>query len=169
MHFIQKAEVEVREQSLCEGLPEGVQVCHTFSVVKGNQAPLVVQIHTDPGQWLLQGQYRWRGCTRHVLNPIREGESPEAIGWQGFDDSFPGHRLPGHPYCPDRAAVDLDLPVVSPVSKALASEKRQGGIKPVGVVLHGVVKVLVADAGEGGAQAEPGVGCAGVKCYGCWN
>lgn len=169
MHFIQEAEVEVWEQSLCEGLPEGVQVCHAFSVIKGNQAPLVVQIHANPGQRLLQGQYSWRGCTCHVLDPIREGESPEAVGWKGFDDSFPGHRLPGHPYCPDRAAVHLDLPVVSPVSETLASEKRQGGVEPVWVVLHGVVKVLVADASEGGAQAEPWVGCAGVKRDGCWN
>lgn len=53
MHFIQKAQVEVRIQRFSEGLPEGVEVCHALCVVKGHQAPLVVQVHSDPGQWLL--------------------------------------------------------------------------------------------------------------------
>lgn len=60
MHFIQKAQVEVRVQRLPEGLPEGVEVCHALCIVKGHQAPLVVQVHSDPGQWLLQGQDLWR-------------------------------------------------------------------------------------------------------------
>lgn len=169
MHFIQEAEVEVRVQSLSEGLPEGVEVGHALCIVKGHQAPLVVQVHPDPGQWLLQGQDSWRRCAGHVPNTIREGESPEAVGWEGLDYSFSGNRLPGDPHRPHRAAVDLDLPVVSAVSEALTCEQRQGGVEPVGVVLHGVVEGLVADAGEGGAQAEPRVGGTGVKRNGCWN
>lgn len=169
MHFIQEAQVEVRVQCLTEVLPEGVQVCHALCIVKGHQAPLVVQVHSDPGQWFLQGQHSWRGCTSHVLYPIGEGQSPEAIGWECFDDSLSGHWLPGHPYSPDRAAVDFNLPVVASVSEALASKQGQGSIEPVGVVLHGVIKGLVADTGEGGGQAEPRVGSAGVKCDGCWN
>lgn len=55
------------------------------------------------------------------------------------------------------------------MGEALASEQGQGSVEPVGVVLHGVVKGLVADTGEGGGQAEPRVGRAGVKCDGCWN
>lgn len=59
MHFIQKAQVEVRVQRLPEGLPEGIEVCHALCIVKGHQAPLVVQVHSDPGQWLLQGKDLW--------------------------------------------------------------------------------------------------------------
>lgn len=59
MHFIQKAQVEVRVQCLSEGLSEGVEVYHALCVVKGHQAPLVIQVHSDPGQWLLQGQDCW--------------------------------------------------------------------------------------------------------------
>lgn len=58
---------------------------------------------------------------------------------------------------------------MAPVGETLAAQEGQGGVEPVGVVLHRVVKSLVADAGEGGGQAEPGVGCAGVKCDGCRN
>lgn len=123
MHFIQEAQVEVRVQRLSEGFPEGVQVCHALCVVKGHQAPFVVQVHSDPGQWLLQGQHSWRGRTGHVLYTIREGESPEAVGWEGFDDSLSGHRLPGHPHSPDRAAVHFNLPVVASVGEALAPEQ----------------------------------------------
>lgn len=169
MHFIQKAQVEVRVQRLFEGLPEGVEVRHALCIVKGHQAPLVVQVHSDPGQWLLQGQHLWWWSASHVLYPIREGESPEAVGWEGFDDSLSRHRLSRHPHSPDRAAVDFNLPVVASVGEALASEQWQGGVEPVGVVLHGVVEGLVANAGEGGGQAEPRVGCAGVKCDGCWH
>lgn len=169
MHFIQEAQVEVRVQCLSEVLPKSVQVCHALSIVKGHQAPLVVQVHSDPGQWLLQRQHSWRRCTSHVLYPIREGESPEAVGWEGFDDSLSGHRLAGHPHSPDCAAVDFNLPVVASVGEALAPKQRQGSVEPVGVVLNGVVKGLVADTGEGGSQAQPRVGCAGVKCDGCWN
>lgn len=169
MHFIQKAQVEVRVQRFGEGLPEGVEVCHALCVVKGHQAPLVVQVHSNPGQWLLQGQDGWGWSASHVLYPIREGESPEAVGWEGFDDSLSGHRFSSHPHSPDCAAVDFNLPVVASVSEALASEQWQGSVEPVGVVLHGVVKGLVANTGEGGGQAEPRVGRAGVKCDGCWN
>lgn len=56
MHFIQKAQVEVRVQRLSEGLPEGVEVCHALGVVKRHQAPLVVEVHADPDQRLIQGQ-----------------------------------------------------------------------------------------------------------------
>lgn len=55
------------------------------------------------------------------------------------------------------------------MGEALASEQGQGGVEPVGVVLHSVVKGLVANTGEGGGQAEPWVGCAGVKGDGCWD
>lgn len=169
MHLIQEAQIEVRVQRLSEVLPEGVEMCHALCVVKGHQAPLVVQVHSDPGQRLLQGQDSRRGGACHVLYPVREGESPEAIGGEGFDDPLSGHRLSSHPHGPDCAAVDFDLPVVASVGEALASEQRQGSVEPVGVVLHGVVEGLVADAGEGGGQAEPRVGCAGVKSDGCWN
>lgn len=153
MHFIQKAQVEVRVQRLLEVLPEGVQVCHALCVVKGHQAPLVVQIHSDPGQWLLQRQHLGRRGARHVLYPIGEGQSPEAVGRQSFDDPLPGHRLPGHADGPDRAAVDFNLPVMAPMGEALAPQQRQSSVEPVWVVLHGVVEGLVADAGEGGGQA----------------
>lgn len=169
MHFIQEAQVEVRMQGLREGLPEGVQVRHALCVVEGHQASLVVQVHADPGQRLLQRQNRRGGGTGHVLDPVRQREGPEAVGRQGFDDPLPGHRLPRHAHGPDRAAVDFDLPVVASVSEALAAEQRQGGVEPVGVVLHGVVEGLVADAGEGRGQAEPGVGRAGVERDGCWS
>lgn len=169
MHFIQKAQVEVRVQRLLEGLSEGVEVCHALCVVKGHEAPLVVQVHPDPGQRLLQGQDFWGWSASHVLYPIREGESPEAIGWEGFDDSLSGHRLTRHPHSPDRATVDFNLPVVASVGEALASKQRQGGVESVWVVLHGVVKGLVANTGEGGGQTEPRVGRAGVKCNGCWH
>lgn len=169
MHFIQEAEVEVGEQGLGEGLPEGVQVCHALCVVEGHQAPLVVQIHPDPDQGLLQGQDGGGGSAGHVLYPIRQGEGPEAVGREGFDDPLPGHRLPGHPHRPHGAAVDFDLPVVAPVGKALAPQQRQGSVEPWGVVLHREVKGLVAHTGEGGGQAEPRVGRAGVKGDGRWN
>lgn len=169
MHFIQKTQIEVRVQRLLEGLPEGVEVCHALCVVKGHQAPLVVQVHSDPDQRLLQRQDSGGRSASHVLDPVREGESPEAVGWEGLDDSLSGHRLSGHPYSPDCAAVHFNLPVVSPVGEALASQQRQGGVEPEGVVLHGVVKGLVANAGQGGGQAEPPVGRAGVKCDGGWN
>lgn len=91
MHFIQEAQVKVRIQCLCEGLSECVEVCHALCIVKGHQASLVVQVHSNPGQRLLQGQDSWRGCTSHVLYPIREGEGPETIGWEGFDDPLSGH------------------------------------------------------------------------------
>ncbi|KAF3849152.1 hypothetical protein F7725_015649 [Dissostichus mawsoni] len=131
MHFIQEAEVEVGEQGLGEGLPEGVQVCHALCVVEGHQAPLVVQIHPDPDQGFLQGQDGGGGSAGHVLYPIRQGEGPEAVGREGFDDPLPGHRLPGHPHRPHGAAVDFDLPVVSPVGKALAPQQRQGSVEPL--------------------------------------
>lgn len=169
MHFIQEAQVKVRIQCLREVLPKRVQVCHALCIIEGHQAPLVVQIHSDPGQLLLQGQDGRRRGASHVLHPIREGESPEAVGRQGFNDSLPGHRLSSHPHGPHRAAVDLNLPIVAPVREALAPEQGQGGVEPVGVVLHRVVKGLVANTGEGGGQAEPRVGCAGVKCDGCRN
>lgn len=70
MHFIQEAEVEVRVQSLSKGLPEGVEVGHALCVVKGHQATLVVQIHSDPGQGLFQGQDSRRGCAGHIPNTI---------------------------------------------------------------------------------------------------
>lgn len=54
MHFVQEAQVEIRIQCFSEGLPEGVQVCHALCIVEGHQAPLVVHVHTDSGQWLLQ-------------------------------------------------------------------------------------------------------------------
>lgn len=169
MHFIQKAQVKVGVQRLREGLPEGVQVRHALGVVEGHQAPLVVQIHADPGQGLLQGQDGGGRRAGHVLYPIGEREGPEAVGGQGFDDALPGHGLSSHPHCPHRAAVDLDLPVVAPVGEALAAQQGQGGVEPVGVVLHAVVKGLVTDAGEGGGQTEPGVSRAGVKRDGCRN
>lgn len=123
MHFIQEAQVEVRVQRLDEGLPEGVEMCHALCIIKGHQAPLVVQVHSDPSQWLLQGQDSWRGGASHVLYPIREGESPEAVGWESFDDALSGHRLPSYPHSPDCAAVDFNLPVVASVGEALASEQ----------------------------------------------
>lgn len=169
VHFIQEAQVEVGVQRLGEVLPEGVQVCHALSVVEGHQAPLVVQIHTDPGKRLLQGQDCGRRSASHVLNPIREGESPEAVCWESFDDSLSGHRLPGHTDGPHGAAVDFNLPVVTPVGEALAPEEGEGGVESVGVILHGVVEGLVTDTGEGGGEAEPWVGCAGVECDGCWD
>lgn len=49
VHFVQEAQVEVGVQSLCERLPEGVQVCHALCVVERHQASLVVQVHSDPG------------------------------------------------------------------------------------------------------------------------
>lgn len=70
MHFIQKAEVEVRVQSLSKGLPEGVEVGHALCIVKGHQATFVVQVHSNPGKRLLQGQDSRRGCARHVPNTI---------------------------------------------------------------------------------------------------
>lgn len=169
MHFIQKAQVEIRIQRLPEGLPEGVQVCHALCIVEGHQTPLIVQVHSDPGQWLLQGKHLWRRSAGHVLYAVRKGESPEAIGWQGFYDSLSRHRLSRYPHSPDCAAVDFDLPVVPSVGEALASEQGQSSVEPVRVVLHGVVKGLVADTGEGGGQAEPRVGRAGVKRDGCWD
>lgn len=123
MHFIQEAQVEVGIQCFVERLPEGVEMCHALCIVKGHQASLVVQVHSDPGQWFLQGQDSWRGCTSHVLYPVREGEGPEAIGWEGFDYPLSGHRLSSHPNSPYCAAVDLDLPVMATVGKALASEQ----------------------------------------------
>lgn len=169
MHFIQKAQVEVRVECFSEGLPEGVEVRHALCIVEGHQAPLVIQVHTNPGQWLLQGQNSGRGCTCHVLDPVGERDSPEAVSRKGFDDSLSGHWLTGHPHGPHGAAVDFNLPVVAPMGEALAPQQWQGGVKPVGVVLHSVVKVLVANTGEGGGQAEPRVGRAGVECNGCWN
>lgn len=142
---------------------------HAFGVVKGHQPPLVVQIDPDPGQGLLQTQNLWWRSTGHVLDPVGEGEGPEAVGREGFDDPLSGHGLSGDPDGPHGAAVDLDLPVVAPVGETLAAQEGQGGVEPVGVVLHRVVESLVADAGEGGGEAEPGVGCAGVECDGCRN
>lgn len=55
------------------------------------------------------------------------------------------------------------------MGETLAAQEGQGSVEPVGVVLHRVVKSLVADAGEGRGQAEPRVGCAGVKGDGCRN
>lgn len=142
---------------------------HAFCVVKGHQPPLVVQIDSDPGQGLFQRQNLWWRGTGHVLYAIGEGEGPEAVGREGFDDSFSGHGLSGDPHSPHGAAVNLYLPVVAPVGETLAAQEGQGGVEPVGVVLHRVVKSLVANAGEGGGQAEPRVGCAGVKRDGCRN
>lgn len=142
---------------------------HALCIVKGHQASPVVQVHTDPGQWLLQGQDSWRGRTSHVLHPVGQGEGPEAIGWEGFDDPLSGYWLSGHTHSPHCAAVDFDLPVVAPVGEALAAEQWEGSVEPVGVVLHRVVKGLVAHTREGGGEAEPRVGCAGVKGDGCWN
>lgn len=142
---------------------------HALCVVKGHQPPLIVQIHSDAGQGLFERQNLWWRSAGHVLYAVGEGEGPEAVGWEGFDDPFSGHGLPGHPNSPDGAAVDFDLPVVAPVGEALASQQGQGGVEPVGVVLHRVVKSLVANAGKGGGQAEPRVGCAGVKGDGCRN
>lgn len=55
------------------------------------------------------------------------------------------------------------------MGEALASEQGQGSVEPMGVVLHSVVKGLVANTGERGGQAEPRVGRAGVKCDGSWD
>lgn len=169
MHFIQKAQVEVRIKSLAEGVSEGVQVGHALRVVEGHQPPLVVQVDSDPGQGLFQRQDLGRRRAGHVLYPVGEGQGPEAVGREGLDHPLPGHGLPGDPHRPDGAAVHLHLPVVAPVGETLAAQEGQGGVEPGRVVLHRVVKGLVADAGEGGGEAEPGVGCAGVEGDGCRN
>lgn len=142
---------------------------HALRVVEGHQPPLVVQVDSDPGQGLFQTQDLRRRRAGHVLYPIGEGQGPEAVGREGLDHPLSGHGLPGDPHRPDGAAVHFHLPVVAPVGETLAAQEGQGGVEPGWVVLHRVVKGLVANAGEGGGEAEPGVGCAGVERDGCRN
>lgn len=42
MYLVQKAQVEVGVEGLCEVLLVGVEVCHVLCIVEGHQPPLVV-------------------------------------------------------------------------------------------------------------------------------
>lgn len=148
MHFIQKAEVEVRIERLVKGVAERVEVRHALSVVERHKASLIVQVHTDALQLLIQGQDSGRPRPRHVLHTIGERDGPEAVGWQSFDHTFPGDRFSCHAHCPHSAAGHLNFPVVASMGESLTAEQGQSGVEALWVVPCRAVEGLVAHAGE---------------------
>lgn len=138
-------------------------MCHAVSIVERHKASLVVQVHTNALQLLMQWEDSWRPCPRHVLHAIGERDGPETIGRQCFDHTFPGDRFSCHAHCPHCAAWHLYFPVMTSVGEALTAEQWQSGIKALRVIPCRAVEGLVAHAGEWRGHAQPWVRCARVE------